>query len=83
METIVKADIFFFISSVATVIVTVLLSIVLFYLVRAGRNLYQITQRLQEHFRDSEEFVLDLKERIEENIFFRLFFPAGEKSKRR
>jgi hypothetical protein len=82
METIVKADIFFFISSVATVIVTVLLSIVLFYLARAGRNLHQITQKLQEHFRDSEEFVLDLKERIEENIFFRLFFPPARSQRK-
>ena len=72
-----KADIFFFISSIATVVLAVLLSIVLFYFIKAGKNLYHISQKLQEHFHESEEFVLELKERLEDNIVFRMFFPPA------
>ena len=77
-----KADIFFFISSVATVVLAVLLSVVLFYFIKAGRNLYLISQKLQEHFKNSEEFVLELKERLEDNIVFRLFFPPARARRR-
>jgi beta-lactamase regulating signal transducer with metallopeptidase domain len=77
METLMKADIFFFISSIATVVLAVLFAIVLFYFIKAGKNLYQISQKLQEHFKESEEFVLELKDRLEDNMVFRLFFPPA------
>lgn len=82
METLIKADIFFFISSIATVVITILISAVLYYFIKAGKNLYQISEKLQEHFKESEEFVLDLKERLEDNLIFRLFFPLTRKKKR-
>jgi hypothetical protein len=82
METLIKADIFFFISSIATVVLTVLFSVALYYFIKAGKNLYQISEKLQEHFKESEEFVLDLKERLEDNLIFRLFFPSARKKKR-
>jgi hypothetical protein len=82
METVMKADIFFFISAVASVVLAVLLSIVLFYFIKAGKNLYHISEKLQEHFKESEEFVFDLKERLEENMIFRLFFPPARNRKR-
>jgi len=77
-----KADIFFFISSIASVVLTVLLSIVLFYFIKAGKNLYLISEKLQDHFKESEEFVLELKERLEDNMVFRMFFPPVRKRKR-
>lgn len=82
METLIKADIFFFISSIATVVLAVLFSVVLFYFIKAGRNLYLISEKMQNHFAESEEFVLDLKERLEDNMIFRMFFPPA-RSKRR
>lgn len=75
METLVKADIFFFICSISTVVVTILICFLLFYVIKAGKNLYDLTEALKGHFKDSEEFVLDLKERIENNLVFQLFFP--------
>jgi len=82
METLIKADIFFFISSIATVILTVLFSMALFYFIKAGKNLYLISEKLQNHFADSEEFVLELKERLEDNLIFRMFFPPARSKKR-
>lgn len=82
METVMKADIFFFISSIATVVLTVLLSIVLYYFIRAGRIIHNISEKLQDHFGESEEYVLDLKERLESNLVFRIFFPPVRQGKR-
>ena len=75
METLVKADIFFFISSVATVVLAILIAVLLFYLIKAGKNLYVISEALKNNYKDSEEFISELKERLEGNIIFRLFFP--------
>ncbi|OGI30258.1 MAG: hypothetical protein A2271_02445 [Candidatus Moranbacteria bacterium RIFOXYA12_FULL_35_19] len=76
-----KADIFFFISSVTTVLLAVLISIGLFYFIKAGRNLYLISEKLQDNFEESKEFILELKERLEDNIIFRMFFPPARKRK--
>lgn len=82
METFIKADIFFFISSIATVMLTVLFSIALFYFIKAGRNLYLISEKMQNHFAESEEFILDLKERLEDNMIFKMFFPPARRRSR-
>jgi hypothetical protein len=82
METLIKADIFFFISSIASVVLAVLLSIALFYFIKAGKNLYLISEKLQNHFKESEEFVLDLRDRLEDNMVFRLFFPPARSRRR-
>lgn len=82
METLIKADIFFFISAIATVILTALFSMALFYFIKAGKNLYLISEKLQNHFAESEEFVLELKERLEDNLIFRMFFPPARGRRR-
>jgi len=81
MESLIKADIFFLISSVATAVLTVLFSVLLFYLVKAGKILYKILQALEDGFEESEEFIMDIKERLENNIIFRIFFPPLRKSR--
>ncbi|MEK7181399.1 MAG: hypothetical protein AAB738_03670 [Patescibacteria group bacterium] len=83
MESFIKADIFFFISSLATIVLAVLVSFLLYYLIKAGKNLYMLTEMLKSNLKDSEEFVAELKERLENNIFFRLFFPLPKKSRRK
>lgn len=82
METFIKADIFFFISSVATVVLAILASAFLFYLIKAGKNLYQLSESLKGGFKESEEFVAELKERLENNVVFRLFFPPARNKQR-
>ncbi len=82
MDTLVKADIFFFIASIATALLTVLVAIVLYYFIKAGRILHKIASALEEGFSDSEEFVAELKERLEGNIIFRFFFPISRQRKR-
>ena len=82
METILKADIFFFIASIATVIISVLVSVVLFYVIKAGKNLYSISELLKDDFQESREFVEELKERLEDNLVFQFFFPLSRRKYR-
>ena len=77
-----KADIFFFISSVATVVLTALVAILLFYLIRTGKNLYKLSETLKGSVEESEEFIAELRERLEDNMVFRLFFPPARRRSR-
>jgi beta-lactamase regulating signal transducer with metallopeptidase domain len=79
METLLKADIFFFISSIATIVFTILVSVLLVYLIKAGKNLYKLSETLKSSYNDSEEFITELKERLEDNMVFRMFFPPRRK----
>ena len=83
METLIKADIFFFISSIATIVLTILISVLLFYLIKAGKNLREISEELKSDFEQSENFIDELKERLEDNVVFRIFFPPSHKHKKR
>ena len=82
MESLMKADIFFFISSIATVVLTILVSILLVYLIKAGKNLHALSEALKGGFKESEEFVTELKERLEDNVVFRLFFPPARRRRK-
>ena len=79
MNEFLKMDIFFFVSTIESILLTVLLAILLYYFIKAGRNLYEISEELQKNFKDSEEFVAELKERLDNNPIFRFFFPPARK----
>lgn len=57
MESIVKADIFFFITSIAVILVTALVIVALYYCVRILRNVRDISERVDE---GSKAFAEDL-----------------------
>lgn len=82
MEPLLKSEIFFFISSIATVLLTVLLSILLFYLIKTTRNLHRLSEILKSDFKESEEFINELRERLENNWIFKLFFPRITKRRK-
>lgn len=82
MESIIKADIFFIISSVATISVSIFVVVLLFYLIKAGKNLYALSNMLKSNFKESEEFIIELKERLENSVVFRIFFPPARKKRK-
>ncbi|KKR45605.1 MAG: hypothetical protein UT81_C0010G0028 [Parcubacteria group bacterium GW2011_GWA2_40_14] len=45
-------------------------------------NLYILSETLKGGLRESEEFVVELKERLENNMIFRLFFPPSRRRRR-
>lgn len=82
METLLKSDIFFFVSAVQTVIVTLLLIVVFFYVIRIVRELNSISISIKEGLTDSQTYVAELKERLNSNLLFRFFFPSRRKFRR-
>lgn len=81
MEPILKSDIFFFISSLSSILLTILFAVALYYFIRAGRNLYHISQKLHERYDQSEAYLLELKDRLENNVFLRMFLPPRGKNR--
>jgi hypothetical protein len=56
-------------------VLTIFICVVFFHLSRAAKNLHKISEALRDNFKDSEDFVVELKERLENNLVFRMFFP--------
>ncbi len=81
MEPLMQSEIFFFISSIGTVLLVVLASILLYYLIKAGRNLYLLSQSLKSNYKESEEFIEELRERLEDNAVFQVFFPPARRKR--
>ncbi len=82
MDSFIKADIFFFISSIATVILSILISILLIYTIKAAKNLETISKTLREGLGESKEILKDLKTRVEDNVIIRLLFPTSQRKRR-
>ena len=81
METLLKADIFFFISTLGTVVTTAMIAVLLFYLIKAGKGLNNLLEMLQNNLGAGEEYLTDLRERLEDNVIFRFFFPPLKRHK--
>lgn len=83
MESLIQADIFFFISSISFIILTVLLSIALFYFIKTGKNLFFLSEKLKNHFQNTEEYFFNLKENLENNPILRFLFPIKAKNNKK
>ena len=83
MDSLMKADIFFIIASAATVVLAILACVLLFYFIKAAKNLCMLSETLKEGFKGSEEFVTELRERLEDNLIFRLFFPPRKRRRQK
>lgn len=81
METLLKADIFFFIASVATIEFIIFFAIFVFYLIKITRNLYFLSESLKTNLKDTDEYARELKERLDDNILFRFIFPRSRKKR--
>ncbi len=82
MESFMKADVFFFISSLSSIVLSVLAAILLLYLIGVARNLHSLTEMIKEGVENSGEFIEDLGESIKDNMFFRMLLPSSPKRRR-
>jgi branched-subunit amino acid aminotransferase/4-amino-4-deoxychorismate lyase len=83
METFMKADIFFFVTTVAVGLITIGILFVLFHLARFMSTCNRIAKKLElkaeEISNEAEELVKDVRE----SFLFRLLFPRTKKARTR
>lgn len=82
METLMKADIFFFISSIATVVLVVLLAICFYYLSQTLRNFRDISDTLKKHVDRASGHIDELSKKVEESPIFSFIFGKKRRTKK-
>ena len=81
MESILKSEIFFFISSISVVLITIILVIFGFYLIKTMRNFSQISEDLKKTVDGATSSLNEVGEHIKESSLFTFFF--GRRRKKR
>lgn len=82
MESVLKSDVFFFISSIAVIIFTVVFIIVGFYFIKMMRNFSQISERLKETVKGATSSLEEVGDSIKESPVFTFFFGKKKKSRK-
>jgi urea transporter len=83
MDTLLKADIFFFVSTIAVVLVTIAIVIVSVYAIKALEQARSALKEVEEHVGDTTEDVKDMLFDLRESTIFRLLFRKRKKNKRK
>ena len=90
MDTLAKSDIFFFITSIAVVLFTIVGVIVAIYVVKIARNISEISERANEQTKKISDDIDALRENIKEEgvkaikqfKWFTNIFGGGKKTKK-
>lgn len=75
MTSLLKSDIFFFISSVATVVLTCFLVVAFVYLIRFLRLMNRVGDMIEDAAGGISEDARDMVDRVKESTIFSMFFP--------
>lgn len=81
MESLLRSDIFFFITSISVIIITVVLLIAGFYFIKILRNFYKISAILKNYTENTENEIREIGYHIRHSPLFTFFF-GKEKVKR-
>ena len=82
MESILKSEIFFFISSVSVVLITIVFVIFGFYLIKTMKNFSQISERLKKTVEGAASSLEEVGDNIKESPLFSFFFGKKRKTKK-
>lgn len=74
MESILKSDIFFFITSVSVVVLTLFSLVALFYFIKILRNFYKISNILKKYTEDTANELGNIGQHIRQSKLFTFFF---------
>ncbi len=83
METIIHADIFFFVTTIAVVLFSILIIIVIFYLREILSNFRDISRILKSGVENAGERVEGVLEDVEDSAIYRFIFGKKRKTKRK
>lgn len=80
MDTLIKADIFFFITSIAVILVSIGILVALYYIVKAVDSFEKFSEKIEENMMDASEEVKEMAEDIRNSFLFSFLF--GKKRRR-
>jgi len=80
-----KADVFFFIASIATIVLTILGAITLWHISRVAKNIHRASDTIQQNFSALVEHVFGLREHIGHfiELFIESFLTSKKKSSKK
>lgn len=82
MDGILQADIFFFISTIAVVIFSVLLLVAIYYLRETLQNFRDISRTLKKGVDSASEKVGDAFSDVEDSMVYKFIFGKKKRSKK-
>ncbi len=82
MESVLKSDIFFFISSISVVIITVIFMFAGFYFIKMMRNFSRISESLKNTVEGAASSLEEVGENIKESPIYTFFFGKKKKGKK-
>jgi len=82
MESILKSDVFFFISSISVILLTVVFIIIGFYLIKTMRNFSKISEDLRKTVDGATSSLDEVGNHIKESPIFEFFFGKKRKSRK-
>ncbi len=82
MESILKSEIFFFISSISVILITIVFIIVGFYLIKMMRNFSHISDRLKKTVDGAASSLEEVGNDIKDSPIFTFFFGKKKRNKK-
>lgn len=79
MESILRSDIYFFITSIAVVVISSFILVALFYFIKILRNFYKISEILKNYALNTETELKEIGEHIRQSRLFTFFFGKEKK----
>lgn len=78
-----KADIFFFITTIAVVFLSILLGVALYYIITTFRRLRTLCEKVEQNIDIANIHVKEITTKIKESFLFNLIFGKKGNSKKR
>lgn len=82
MNTLIHADIFFFVTTIAVIVFLILGSIAFYYLIKILRNIHRASEILGDKLEEASEHADSLYHRIADSLLFNMIFKKRTRSKR-
>lgn len=74
MESLIKADIFFFISTIAVIVLIVFIATTFYYVIKILKNVRDSTDALKDEIRAAGQKVSEIEKEIADSFIFKFLF---------
>lgn len=79
MNTLIHADVFFFVTTIAVILVTTSLVIALFFLSRVLARFESIAKKIEENVTSVSDDIVEMTAQVRESSLFNFLFPKKYK----